>query len=178
MTKLIKTSEDKYHIETDNFDGVHLACYPHDITKQKLSLKNCKQIENGYDLDVLVEQEVKLHNTLSPKAFKRGVEIGLQKALEILGDKKYTKDDMLIAYQIGTNEGYEYCNLSKDETLEFMDKYTKQLELDFENTLERNEWNVEIEMETISDGLDEKGLPQFIKIPKLDADSCLILKRK
>lgn len=56
---LIKTDNDKYHIETQDFDGLHLSCYPHDITKQRLSLKNCRAIEQGYDLNKLVEEEYK-----------------------------------------------------------------------------------------------------------------------
>jgi hypothetical protein len=44
--KLIKTDKG-YRLDTGSFDGIHLACYPHDVTKQRLSLKNCQAIENG-----------------------------------------------------------------------------------------------------------------------------------
>ena len=42
----------------------------------------------------------------------------------------------------------------------------------------KTEWDVEIEMEKVSDGLDEMAQHQYSKQPKLDADGCLILKLK
>jgi hypothetical protein len=39
-----------------------------------------------------------------------------------------------------------------------------------------NEWDIEIEMETISEGLDENAQTPYDKVPKLDEDKCLILK--
>jgi hypothetical protein len=57
--KLIKT-EKGYYIDTGSFDGIHLACYPHDVTKQRLSLKNCEEIFWGlYDTEMDVEVEMK-----------------------------------------------------------------------------------------------------------------------
>lgn len=47
IAKLIKTNDREYHLETKEFDGIHLSCYPHDITKQKLSLRNCQEIAEG-----------------------------------------------------------------------------------------------------------------------------------
>jgi hypothetical protein len=39
-----------------------------------------------------------------------------------------------------------------------------------------NEMDIEIEMETISEGLDESAQAQYTKVPKLDEDKCLIIK--
>ena len=54
---------------------------------KKLSLKNCQAIENGYDLDELAEKRFgkSLHHASSRHSFKEG----FQKAVEILGDKKF-----------------------------------------------------------------------------------------
>jgi hypothetical protein len=39
------------------------------------------------------------------------------------------------------------------------------------------EIEVEIEMDTINDGLDEMAQPQYAKVPKLDSEGCLKLKK-
>ena len=68
----------------------------------KLSLKNCEAIANGYDLDELSWKFFPYHeweysngsfgdiNEENRETFK----IGFQKALEILGDKKFSEEDM------------------------------------------------------------------------------------
>ena len=61
--------------------------------KNKLSLKNCEAVENGYDLDELAENTFsitpsnELHHQIRNQSFK----IGFQKAVEILGDKKFSE---------------------------------------------------------------------------------------
>jgi hypothetical protein len=40
------------------------------------------------------------------------------------------------------------------------------------------EIEVEIVTETINDGLDEMAQPQYAKVPKLDSEGQLILKKK
>jgi hypothetical protein len=140
----------------------------HDI--HKLTLKNCEAIEKGYDLDELVENYTKRADELS-KLF--GVTIlgsnnstsyryGFQKALEILGDKKFSEEDLRKAFN---------CNhLSSTEKEEHWKT--------FPQSLQRNEWDVEIVMghkRLNSDGF-EIGFTD-ISSPKLDADGCLIVKR-
>jgi hypothetical protein len=135
----------------------------------KLSLKNCQAIERGYDLDELAEEEVKLHHTLSPKAFKRGIQIGFQKALELMGDKKFTLEDMMNCW---------------NKALKFQEH--KETLGEHIQSLQQNEWDVEIEMglvpnmdykPSIGGGSDSHYNPMFIPQPKLDADGCLILKQ-
>jgi hypothetical protein len=43
--------------------------------------------------------------------------------------------------------------------------------------LQPTEIEVEIEMELISDGIDENCHTQYVKVPKLDVYGCLILKK-
>ena len=58
-----------------------------DLRKYKLSLKNCQAIERGYDLDELAEKACPDVISSAHSAFKAG----FQKALEILGDKKFSE---------------------------------------------------------------------------------------
>ena len=169
--RLIKTDKDKYHIETEDFDGLHLACYPHDITKQRLSLKNCQTIEQGYDLNKLVEEEYEKFDLDTRIIHRRQLQESLtnmfNKALKFLGDKQFTKDDMLNAYYLGSEDGIEYEGLVQCGEFNDMhdaDKYTKTLEDNFEKWLNRKEWNVEILCN------DDSTI-------QLDNDGCLILKR-
>jgi hypothetical protein len=132
----------------------------------KLSLKNCKAIENGYDLDELAEEKYHGHvMAIDWQLEKRGFITGFQKALEILGDKKYSEMNMEDAYYFGSKK-------LREEYLDFIKTFQQ-----------KTEWDVEIEME--SKDIDElrvdKGSflkPNDIYKPKLDKDGCLILKRK
>ena len=68
----------------------------------KLSIKNCQAIENGYDLDELAEESVnevkEEHADFTFKEiYKSFFKEGFQKALEILGDKKFSEEDVMQA---------------------------------------------------------------------------------
>ena len=133
----------------------------------KLSLKNCQAIANGYDLNELAREACDITDPLRLDSqkykqdpyFKIGFNKGFQKALEILGDKKFSLEDMKKVY----------LNSSKYEWFG-----------DCIKSLQQNEWDVEVEMECrevkqCECSSNENCLnPQ----PKLDADGCLILKRK
>lgn len=184
IAKLIKTGEDKYHIESKEFDGAHLACYPHDITKQKLSLKNCQAIEKGYDLDELIDEvlptldddessEYEIEANLNKRY---GFIKGFKKALEILGDKKHTKEDMLNAYEQGINNGIDIFEFGELNSLGNTEKYSKQLEFDFENSLERKEWDVFIVIACGKpNGCDADNCEDCQIEPSLDENGCLQL---
>ena len=131
------------------------------IVGTKLSLKNCQAIENGYDLDELVEErfgETFWHD--GDKYFKEG----FQKALEILGDKKFSEEDMRKAYFQGDYDA-------------LYDGAYSEKENKFIQSLQQTEWEVEIEMELEIDTSKLVGAIYGQK-PKLNAENCLILKRK
>ena len=167
VVKLIKTSKDQYHIESKEFDGAHLACYPHDITKQKLSLKNCQAIERGYDLD---EIKRKLFNGFDgqPDSFTiAAVEKTAEIMFEILGDKKFSEDDMRMAF----------FHVQNEPTFD-----------EFIQSLQQTEWDVIVETKKVIDetkivvsvkGVKGSGnkINTYKSVPKLDVDGCLILKR-
>ena len=58
----------------------------------KLSLKNCEVVANGYDLDELAVLSTKEETTIvGNQKMAQGFIKGFQKALEILGDKKFSE---------------------------------------------------------------------------------------
>ena len=128
----------------------------------KLSIKNCEAIANGYDLDELALDYYKLvfGNTKSYKD-------GFQKALEILGDKKFSEEDVKFMFQLGFN----------------LDNAISRNEYDAHiQSLQQTEWDVEIVTEPMNlDEIREQGkgfLNSNTNKPKLDGNGCLILKRK
>lgn len=146
---------------------------------KKLSLKNCQAVERDCDFDEYQEGVFYAgqFGHPSPEGFSDeqvgrlyGFIDGFQKALEILSDKKYDETDLYRAFLINS--------AGNDTTLRNF----------FEQTVlpmfQNNEWEVEIEMECpeckdygyISECRDVCN-KKFLQ-PKLDANSCLILKRK
>ena len=154
--KLIKV-ENGYVLMVDNI--------MHATDNDKLSLKNCEAIENGYDLDELVKEQY----PIDEPSFKRGFKL----ALEILGDKKYN-EYVKFMFQFGFNLDNP---MSRNE-------YDAHIQ-----SLQQTEWDIEIEMEKVKDetkiigsvkGVKGSGhkITTYKSVPKLDADGCLILKRK
>lgn len=131
-----------------------------DNEMKKLSLKNCQAIERGYDLDELAasfigvpmmyydENDVRVWNA---------VKYSFQKALEILGDKKFSEEDV--------KKIIHWSTLDKDVRLS---------EEELFQSLQQSEWEVEVEM---CIEYTEGGYPVRGNTPKLDATGCLILKR-
>jgi hypothetical protein len=128
--------------------------------KNKLSLKNCLAIENGYDLDELALDYYKLvfGNTKSYKD-------GFQKAVELLGDKKFSEEDVKKAIEFGMKSYHSWKVRNEDEFIQSL----QQTEFDVEIVMEQDylKWK-QSDIEDIKDCL----------VPKLDEDGCLILKRK
>ena len=130
---------------------------------KKLSLKNCEAIANGYDLDELAVLSTKDETTIvGNQKMAQGFIKGFQKALEILGDKKFSEEDVKNVY----------LNSFKHEWFG-----------DCIKSLQKTEWSVEIEMECVMGCQNliingENSVCCGDKKPKLNANHCLILKRK
>lgn len=173
--KLIKV-ENGYVLMVDN------TMYATD--NDTLSLKNCEAIENGYDLDELISYELQKlpyqkhvddgqYNDGQLSGFELGAEWGFQKAIELLGDKKFSEEDMSKAWSEGYHRKVDELN---GNGLRYFDKFIQ--------SLQQTEWDVIIEMECpvckewgyISECRNNCN-QKFLQ-PKLDADGCLILKRK
>ena len=189
--KLIKT-EVNYILENDK--GVIIASTSLKKKGLSLSIKNCEAIANGYDLDELACKEIGIDisviNHIDKKMIEnsspttpineagalgaglyhqvKGFEIGFKKALEILADKKYTETELYHAFLINS--------AGNNTTLR---NFFEQTVLPMFND---NAWDVEI---CCYIGNGDKESDSFkdpivtnTGIPKLDANGCLILRRK
>ena len=134
----------------------------------KLSLKNCQAIERGYDLDELASKEY-LDGYDSTKFCRLAFKDGFQKALELMGDKKFSEQDVFRMFTYG----HALTNAIKLKAIE--DKPFGEIFNDFIQSLQQTEWDVEVEMEWVQ-STSILGNPH--QTPKLDAEGCLILKLK
>ena len=142
----------------------------------KLSLKNCQAIERGYDLDELIKErfgETFWHD--GDKHFKEG----FQKALEILGDKKFSEENIKDAYNMGMLRQKVIHEAYMDPGGRFVKNNKEKCfdETGCVKSFQQTEWDVEVVIEVINNGKGEDGLLHETVEPKLDENGCLILKR-
>jgi hypothetical protein len=175
--KLLKTEKGHYILIDDTkgtYDKGLLIGTSRNSDVNKLSIKNCESIERGYDLDGLAKVFHEQHKFASSHiADITSFKLGFQKALKILGDKKFSEDDITSAM----NRVWDWCEMQEDEECssmtELRDKHFK--------SLQQTEWEVEIEMEPYYDGeFIDDGKTHIVEAkwrPKFDEDGCLILKR-
>ena len=137
------------------------------LTNQKLSLKNCEAIKNGYDINTITSEMrsefiSKYGDKSMPLAkggywsrgldYQCGVINGFQKALELMGDKKFSEYDMIKVMK-------EYASTWKNEN-------------EIIQSLQQTEWDVEI----VCLHTGDPNHTTNTGLPKLDADGCLILR--
>ena len=146
----------------------------------KLSIKNCESIANGYDLDELASERLSTrfnensgyHKFVFVEAYKEG----FLKAIELLGDKKFSEDDMLKAVEYGVQSVLQAIpGLTSAQSV--LDSYKQ--------SLQQTEFDVEVLMGTHYRQIDCVNEGELVKskivkdneAPMLDKDGCLILKR-
>ena len=166
-------SDNFYHLMI----GINVYATTLEGSFRVLSLKNCEDIENGYDLDELSEEYFMTKYSWDNKntdpytddtfeSIKLDFKLGFQKALEILGDKKFSEDDI----RNGMERVWYWHEDNQDKdcpTLyELIPKHMQ--------SLKQTEWQVEVVMDRIPADLAPDGWDVF---PKLDAQGCIILKR-
>ena len=169
---LMKLGDNNYKLYIDRIPFATVSDSPYN----KLSLKNCEAIANGYDLEDLSLRYCDSRFNLDPctvQTFERlhreTFEAGFKKSLEILGDKKFSEEDIKKALEFDKFEN------------EFNNKFYESQE-SFIQSLQQTEWKVEVIMEC------SIGCPHFKlngeksvccggKTPRLDSDGCVILKR-
>ena len=182
MEKKLFKEVDFYGLEIDdkivglNNDSTNkLLNYPF-----KLSLKNCQAIEDGYDLDELAK------NIKTEDGFehKQSFIEGAKTILEILGDKKFSEEDVRKAFVDAFQKCYEVINSGKFDDITSAIEWLTQTNADnYIQSLKQTEWDVEIccYVEENNGWIDADTFnsPMLIGTgePKLDADGCLILKR-
>ena len=172
--KLIKMVEGYTLSLTGNIDdlyGISNQQLAEDHQLYKLSLKNCEAIANGYDLDELGRDLWKksLNYHLQHELdYTFGVVDGFQKALEILGDKKFSINDM---------EKLMFATLEFTDTQEEGETYP--FFKSFIQSLQQTEWDVWVVMSCgLPDGCTEPEKECSCDIiPALDEDGCLILTK-
>ena len=147
--KLKKTGND-YKLYAQDDSCIAVSWYS---PYQRLSLKNCEAIENGYDLDDLadwygIETEIKSGRKVNDEDFISGFET----ALQILGDKKFSEEDVIYMIERSNKMNFTAKHLISNH--------------------KKTEWDVEVEMDICGDKV--YAVPE----PALDEDGCLILKRK
>lgn len=183
--KLIKQEKEYYSLYTNK--GIFISDVNGGSLANRLSLKNCEAIANGYDLDDLAEEESKkrhdwnkhrdtdIYNELVREDAEL-IKIGFQKAIEIFDGKKFSEDDIKKRVEV-----------VKEQFRKDVDSYGKPKKImstldTIHQSLEQNEWDVIVEMEPYHDGdFINDGKTHIIEAklrPRLDVDGCLILKRK
>lgn len=154
---------------------IMIACVDHhDPTVLKLFLKNCQAIERGYDLDELVSEAYKKHAVNDDKltldeqiqrsgGFHVGYKEGAKAMLQILGDKKFTEDDMIDCFYEGKDGDWGSAG-------------------GYVDSLQQNEWAVEIVMDEEKEFIFDPamGISQghYLDKPKYDPQGRIILRRK
>jgi hypothetical protein len=149
-------------------DNVEIAIYSNQRQERplySLSKKNCEVIFNGYDLDELVEDNFKgLRDCISDSDIAEFY-ISLVKTTvtEILGDKKFSEEDMRKAYGIGFSQ-------------HGLKSFYSHIQ-----SLQQTEWDVEIVTEPMNlDEIREQGkgfLNSNTNKPKLDENGCIVLRK-
>jgi len=84
---------------------------------------------------------------------------GFQKALEILGDKKFSEEDIEKAIEFGHKTYHSWKDRNEEK---------------FIQSLQHVEWDVEVVMVP---AMSNNGNVYYGDIPKLDENGCLILKK-
>ena len=171
--KLYKTEKENYVLvdtTKGTYDDGYMLGTSRESQYNKLSIKNCEAIANGYDLDELAKSEaIKISETeVRDEKLERIYKRGFQKALEILGDKKFSEKDLRTAYGVGY-----LMKINPSEVYHETLNGLVQL-------LQKNEWGVEVVEECLDkncDGINRKGECITTGKPKLDEEGCLILKR-
>ena len=182
--KLIKT-KNLYALKVDDIIATNDDYFSTKVEHTyRLSTKNCQDIENGYDLEELARNYVDeqpndfLYTTDEYWNAQVDFKKGFQKALEILGDKKFSEMNMKDAIILAV--AYE------DTCIQGINNLSELKELAVRRSV-KTEWDVEIEMicphpeDTyvcgMQYGCDEDGCNHPNQIPYLDKDGCLILKK-
>jgi hypothetical protein len=140
--------------------------YPNEL--QPLSLKNCLQVVNNYDLDEMATEYAEKRKELDIP-YANGLYYGFLEGFKKRNEMKFSEEDMI---KFG-----EYCRSDSDGLIKTKDLFNEY------QSLQKNEWDVEIEMRSKDiDELRESGEGflnnKNLYIPKLDEDGCLIIKRK
>jgi hypothetical protein len=135
------------------------------IELQKLSHENCDEIFGVVNVEKLATE---VEESLDFREFcSTSFKLGFNKAMELNKDKLFTLED------IKKSINWSWRKTDREEHILIIDEHNF-----IQSLRQPTEIEVEMEMEAISEGLDEKAQPQHAMVPKLDEGGCLILKKK
>ena len=136
----------------------------------KLSVKNCIDIKNGYDLMKLAEENSHKYYDVKTTDWHcnyNGFFSGFQKAMELNKDKMFTEDDLRKAIN------WAWRKTDRGEHILIIDEHNF-----IQSIQQPTEIEVEIETETkVWEFISNGEFESFEIIPKLDSNGCLILKK-
>jgi hypothetical protein len=203
--KLIKEFFDgwnHFYLKNENGDTIGTTKFPFppemiilakskNIELSRLCHENCEAIEKGYDLKEIVNTHLKeweyeqLLGSGSATLAHDNFVMGFQKAIELMGDKRFNSSDMIFAFIAGTNAGAEFESMCDYDNEDNSEAYhlAEEAEKEFSESLKlKTEWDVYIETEPMNiDEIREQGkgfLNTNINKSKLDLNGCLILRVK
>jgi hypothetical protein len=173
--KLIKTDVN-YLLE--NCEGVVIASTSTKEGNNKLSKQNCDELFGVVDVEKLAKSCIKhIYNkygeniTSSSQKLDTiyGYKSGFNKCMELNKDKGFTLEDMKRAFKVGFSNGFASDIISQDK----LSTEKENLFNEFIQSIQQpNEIEVEIKMYTKR---RRRHLPE--RVPLLDSEECLILKR-
>jgi hypothetical protein len=151
--EFISTSKDEYS------NGVNL--------KYWLSKQNCDEIFGVVSPEVMMKDvESNCDKT------KEGYILGFQMAMEFNKEKLFTLEDIhKLVRLIHTLPNFELEQFEDENNVLQIDDFISH------HLQQPTEIEVAVEMERIPDGLDESCHIQYAKVPKLDSEGNLILKK-
>lgn len=153
--KLYKTEKENYVLvdpTKGTYDDGYMLGTSRESQYNKLSIKNCQAIERGYDLGELA-MGYDLYENINFVGQMRAFKAGFQKALELMGDKKFSEEQLREAF----------FHVQNEPTFDV-----------FKQSLQQTQWDVEVVMVP---AMSNNGNVYYGDIPKLDAGGCLTLKR-
>ena len=141
---------------------------------KRLSKQNCDEIFGVVDVEKLAQMDI--HNVKPinphPHSYFSGFIRGFNKAMELNKDKLFTIEDMYEAIR----KAKSYDEIPNHDGVIVSFDYSKEEII--QSLQQPTEIEVKIEMELVSDGLDEMAQLQHKRVPKLDENGCLILRKK
>ena len=196
--KLIKTKQElfvNYHLKNENGHTIATTLFPvpteveyaatsRGIKLQRISFKNCEAIERGYDLDELANEllysKYPFHPSNDSGYWLDMYKEGFQKCLELMGDKKFSEDDVknIFAKTLENAPSTEsHTRMISDE--QYRHSVMDELYDKITNSLQQTEWDVIVEMEDVMTfaSMPKEGENRVYEQPKLDENGCLILKK-
>ena len=170
--------EDRYDLYNES-DGSKIASTAPN-PQSRLSIINCESIEKGYSIEEIDALFKKVPHTVQNEEdywkCRAGFITGFQTAMEILGDKKFSEEDMRNAWDAALNQYLMFHEIPATAWREQHIQSLQQTEWDVVAITKNSRTGKIIKSESDltwdEDGLCDSAVPVF------DADGCLILKHE